>query len=172
MVAEGDNGLLRQIRRGSRKFRVNQRHVSVSAGEKRLVFKRLAVLLQCFDQRLIGRFPALLARDDGTQISAQTGYSLRMQMRLRFGHRQEDCLVSVFRAPLCDGVEIAHGVQFVAEKLRAQRLFLRGGIHVQNAAAQRELSHALDQTCTGIARPGQAADEIRHAVFCADPERH
>ena len=172
VVAEGDDGLLRQIRGGGREFRVNQRHVSVSAGEKRLVFKRLAVLLQCFDQRLIGRFPALLARDDRAQVLAQPRRALRVQMRLRLRHGQEDGLFHVFRAPLGDGVKIAHGVQLVAEKLRAQRLFLRRRIHVQNAAAQRELSHALDQTCTGIARPGQAADEIRHAVFCADPERH
>ena len=172
MVAEGDDGLLRQIRGGGREFRVDQRHIPVGAGEKRLVFERLAVLLQRFDQRLIGRFAPLLARDDGAQVLAQAGYPLRVQVRLRLGHGQEDSLVNVFRAPLRDGVKIAHGVQLVAEKLRAQRLFLRRRIHVQNAAAQRELSHALDQTCAGIARAGQAFDQLRHTVFRTDPKRH
>ena len=40
------------------------------------------------------------------------------------------------------------------------------------AAAQRELSHALDQTCAGIARAGQAFDQLRHTVFRTDPKRH
>ena len=74
MVAEGDDGLLRQILGGGREFRVDQRHIPVGAGEKRLVFERLAVLLQRFDQRLIGRFAPLLARDDGAQVLAQAGY--------------------------------------------------------------------------------------------------
>ena len=95
-----------------------------------------------------------------------------MQVRLRLGYRKQNGFVNVFRAPLRDGVEIAHGVELVAEEFRAQRLFLRGGIHVQNAAAQGKLSHALDQTRAGIARAGQALDELRHAVFRAGSQRH
>ncbi len=172
MVAERDDRLLRQIRGGCGELRIDERHIAVGAGKERLIFKRLAVLLQRADQRLIGRFPALLARDDRAQILAQARRALRVQVRLRLRHGQEDGLFHVFRAPLGDGVKIAHGVELVAEKLRAQRVFARGGIHVQNAAAQRELPHALDEARAGIARPRQPGDQIVHVIFRPAAQPH
>ena len=93
-------------------------------------------------------------------------------MCFRLRHGQKDGFVHVFRAPLGDGVKIAHGVQLVAEKLRAQRLFLCGRIDIQNAAAQRELPHALDEARPRIPRARQPLDQLLHAVFRPAPERH
>ena len=172
VVAERDDRLLRQICGGRGELRIDERHIAVGAGKERFVLKCFAVLLQGVDQRLIGRFPALLARDDRAQVLAQPRRALWVQMRLRLRHGQEDGLFHVFRAPLGDGVKIAHGVELVAEKLRAQRVFARGRIHVQNAAAQGELPHALDEARAGIARPRQPGDQIVHVVFRPAPQPH
>ena len=172
VITERDDRLLRQICGSRGELRIDERHIAVGAGKERLVLKCFAVLLQGVDQRLIGRFPALLARDDRAQVLAQPRRALRVQMRLRLRHGQEDGLFHVFRAPLGDGVKIAHGVELVAEKLRAQRVFARGRIHVQNAAAQGELPHALDEARAGIARPRQPGDQIVHVVFRPAPQPH
>ena len=84
------------------------------------------------------------------QVGAESGEAAWMQAGQRscVGRRR---LRHSFGAALGDGIKKAHRVQLIAEELGADGLIVRGRKDVENAAAQRELSRALDEARAGIA---------------------
>ncbi len=66
----------------------------------------------------------------------------------------------VFRPPLGTGVEGAHGVDLIVKELTPHRLVHQGGEHVQDAAPQGELSHALHLLAAGIPGGHQAVRQL------------
>ena len=64
-------------------------------------------------------------------------------------------LIQVFRPALADGVEAAHGIQFVSKELGTDGLLHLRGEHVQNTATDGKLTHALHLLAPGVAGGGQ-----------------
>ena len=71
-------------------------------------------------------------------------------MGQHLGGGQQQRLLDVFRPALGGGVKLAHGVDLVVKELAPHRLIHQGGEHVQDAAPQGELAHALHLAAAGV----------------------
>ena len=128
--------------------------------------KRFAALLLC-----LCLFAALLPGNQCAKIGAEPRNAVRVQVRERLRDRKKHGLVGVFRAPLRDGIEKAHGVEAVSEELRAQRLSMGGRKYVQNAAAQRELARALHKARAAVSRARERGGQVVQRIIRAAAER-
>ena len=104
------------------------------------------------------RQPAALAQEEGPALPHEgEDAAARLPQKLR--HRQQADLVHVPQPPLGQGVKDAHGVDLVVKKVAADRLVHPRGEHVQDAAPEGELAHALHLVAAGVPRrrqvPGQ-----------------
>ena len=167
MVAEKDGGVLRDVIRRAGKLRIDERQIAVRRGEADAVFQLFTVGRQRFDEGLIRRFAAVLPDDVRLQVGAESGEAAGMQTGQRLLRRQEEGFVTVFGAALGDGIKKAHRVQLVAEELGADGLIVRGRKDVENAAAQRELSRALDEARAGIAGGGELFGQLVEVITAA-----
>ena len=94
-----------------------------------------------------------------------------MEERNGLGDRKKHGLIEILRPALGERVKKAHRVQLVAEKFGADGLVVRRREHVENAAAQRELSHALNQRRAAVARADETSRQRIKVVFRAAFER-
>ena len=160
VVAEIDRRIRRQIVRCAGEFRIDQRHIAVGRREAHAALKRLGVLGQRFDERLVRRAAAPLPRDQAAQLVGQPLRALRMQPGQRLCNGQQHGALRVLHAALADRIKEAHRVDLVAEELDAHRLLMRRGINVDDAATHGELPHALDERAAAVARLRQAEDQL------------
>ena len=89
----------------------------------------------------------------------------------RFGQRQKLRFVEARLRALRFGVELADGVDLVAEELDAHRAIGLGRVDVEDAAAARELAGHFDQVHLRVADAGQVAGEDFDVEFFAAAHR-
>ena len=171
MVADGNHGTVRNVIGGGGHFRIDQRHIPVGSGIVQAAFVFIQVFFQRGDQGLVDVFPPLLAGDQGGNIFAQPCHAAGMKPRLGLRHRQDGDGGDVLTAPLGRRVKEAHGVQFVAEEFRPNRLILCGGENVQNAAPDGELSRPLHHAAAVVPGGGETGGQVFHGIFPANLQR-
>ena len=164
VVAEQHHGVPGNIIAGGGKFRIDQCHIPVCRREGNAVFQLFHIRLQGVDEGFKGVLAPLLPGDERADVGAQAGDALGMQPGGSFGNREQGGFVDIFRPPLGDGVEEAHGVQFIAPELGPDGLIVGGRVDVQNTAADGKLSHTLDQGGAGIAGIRQFSGKILQFV--------
>ncbi|CAN3974866.1 Lineage-specific thermal regulator protein, partial [Dysosmobacter welbionis] len=102
--------------------------------------------LRVLPQRLDDGLRLLLFRQllrQGGQLVRKTGQASGGAVGQHLRRRQDPGGGHVPDPPLGAGVEGAHGVDLIVKKLAPHRLVHQGREHVQNAAPQGELAHAL-----------------------------
>ena len=80
--------------------------------------------------------------------------------------------VDIFCPPLGEEVEGPQGVHLVVEELAAHGLLHQGGEHVQDAAPQGELAHALHLLAAGVTRSKEALRQPLQVCPLPDFQRH
>ena len=91
-----------------------------------------------------------------------------MKSRLSLAHGKNHHAVDILTTALGIGIEIAHGIQLVAEEFRSDRPVGGGGEYIQNAAPEGELTGALYHTASAVACLGELADQIIQRVLLPD----
>ena len=86
------------------------------------------------------------------------------------GGGQQQRLLNVFRPPLGGGVKLAHGVDLVVKELAPHRLVHQGREHVQDAAPQGELAHALHLPAPDVPGGGQVLGQLVQIADAADAQ--
>ncbi len=140
-------------------------HIPVSSRVIQTVFKLFQVFFQSGDQRLVYILPPLLTGDERRDVPAQTGDALGMEAGLGLAYGQDGDGIRVFAAALGADVEVAHGVQLVAEKLRPDGLVGGRGEDIQDSATEGKLTAALHHAASAVARGGKPPDQIAHGIF-------
>ena len=90
-----------------------------------------------------------------------------MQPGLGFADGQDHHGFHIFRPTLGGGIEIAHGIQLVAEKFTAERLVGGRGVDVQNAAADSKLTGAFYHGTATVTGMSQAGEDFLNGIFLA-----
>ena len=131
-------------------LRVDGRQIPVRGRRGRAAPQPLRVLPQGLDDPLrLLLFRASSVRQGGELLRQPRQAALRaVGQHLR--RRKDQRGVHVPGPPLGGGVKGAHGVDLVVEELTAHRLVHQGGEHVQDAAPQGELAHALHLVAAGV----------------------
>ena len=168
LVAESDEGVVRDIVEGGGKIRVYQSHVPISGRMSCLIFQLLQILLQSAYQLLVGIFSPLLPGKKGMNILAQTGDSLGMHTQLGFPYGKNGNAVGIFRAPLGDGVEEAHGVQLVSKELRPDGAVTGRGENIQNAAPDGKLPGTFHHAAPAVPAGGELPAQLLQGVGTAN----
>ena len=81
-------------------------------------------------------------------------------MGQHLGGGQQQRLLDVPGPALGGGVKLPHGVNLIVKELTPHRLVHQGGKHVQNAAPQGELAHALHLAAAGISGGQQPLGQV------------
>ena len=126
--------------------------------------------LRVLPQRLDDGLRLLLFRQllrQGGQLVRKTGQASGGAVGQHLRRRQDPSGGHVPGPPLGAGVEGAHGVDLIVKKLAPHRLVHQGREHVQNAAPQGELAHALHLLAPGI--PGGEQLLRQRAQLCLPP---
>ena len=87
-------------------------------------------------------------------------------------HREEHRLVQMAHPALGGGVKQAHGVHVGVPELHPHRVVLGGGEHVQNAATQGKLAHALHLVAPGVAQGRQGIRQLGGVIGAAGADGH
>ncbi len=167
-LAGTDDGVRGQIVKRGGLVRADGGHIAVRAGWRDSLAQQLGIVQQPLTNGgmlLLQAAGGILDAPGGVGSGALSGKGQQL------GCRQNTHLAAVQHAALRGRLEFAQAVQLVVEKLTAQRAFLPGGEHVQNAAPQGELAGTLHLIGAGITGGGQAAAEVLHVVPRAHLQR-
>ena len=167
LVADHNNGVLRDIIGGGSHLRIGKRHIAVRSGVLQPVFVFFQILGQGFDQRFIGIFPAALPGDQQTQIFAQTIQPHGMQPGLGLAYGQYHHLIYVFAPALAVRIKVTHGIQLVTVEFGTERTVSGRGEDVQNTAANRKLTGAFHHGAAAVTGTGQPDQQSVQIVFPA-----
>lgn len=99
--------------------------------------------------------PALTGKEI-VDIICQTGTAAGVQFRKNLRRGQQQRLIEIFCAALAGDIKIAHGIQLVTPEFHANRRRGGGGVHIQNAATEGELSRALYQRAAAITQRSES----------------
>ena len=167
LVADANDGIGGDIIHGAGQFRINQGHITVRSGILQAVFVLFKVFRESGDEGLVDVLAALLAGDQAFQILAQAGQTLRMEGGLGLADGEDQSLLNVVGTALGGGVEVAHGVQFVAEEFGTDGMVGGGGEDVQNAAADGELTGALHHAASAVTGGGEPGNQLLQGILGA-----
>ena len=152
MVTDHNHRVGGNILHGGGCFRINQSHIPVRCRMMDTVSVFFQIFFQSGDQSFIDVFAPLLPGDHGLQIFAQTGNASWVQTGLGFRHGKHRHQLRILRSALGCRVEIAHGIQFITEKFRAEGLLSGGRENIQNSAPDGELTGTFHHAAAAVAR--------------------
>ena len=148
-------------------IRVDGRQIPIRRPQGRAAAQPLRVLPQCLDDGLrLLLFRQLLRQ--GGQLVRQTGQAARGAVGQHLRRRQDPGGGHVPGPPLGAGVKGAHGVDLVVKELAPHRLVHQGGEHIQDAAPQGELAHALHLLAPGVSggeQPLRQLSQVRLSPY-------
>ena len=148
-LAEKHHRVGRQVVDADGHLRINGRQIPVRRPQGRAAAQPLRVLPQRLDDGLgLLLFRQLLRQ--GGQLVRKTGQAALRTVGQHLRRRQDPGGGHVPGPPLTCGVKGAHGVDLIVKELTPHRLVHQGGEHVQDAAPQGELAHALHLLAPGV----------------------
>ena len=166
-VLDQHDRVFRQIVERSRHLRIDEWQVLVRS-------RQAAGLLQPFGVALNVRFQLrMLFPPCGQRTAHGPGkavHAARRKVRQRFHARQAAQSLNLLKPPLAAYVKGRNRIDFVVPELDAIGVRCLRREHVQNAAAHRELSRALDLDAALIARAGKLLCQSfkRRLLTCSD----
>ena len=153
-LTQKHHALRRQVMDARRPLRVDSGQIAVRAAHGGPAAQPLRVLPQGLDRPLRLLLFGQFVRQGGQCIRQSRGAAGgRVGQHLR--RRQHQGGPDVFHPPLGPGVKGAHGVDLIVKELAPHRLLHQRGEHVQDAAPQGELAHALHLLAAGVTGTGQ-----------------
>ena len=158
-LAEEHHGIRGQVVRAACGVRVDQVQVAVQAAYLRSVPEPLRVSPEGLDQGVPALFFGVLHRQL-FQLVRKMGRAAGGQPRQHLRRRQQQRRGDVFRPPLGAGVKGPQRVDLIVKELAPYRFFHQRREHVQDAAPEGELPHALHLVAAGVARLKQLGGQF------------
>ena len=160
-VLKKDHRILWNIVARGLSVRINHRKITVDRRKDSVVFQPLEVAAQGFIQI----FMLFSARGEQLlYVLFESLHTARRQIRQNLAVGEAGERLERPSAALRADVEVRHRVHLIAEKFDADRIFLTGGEYVQNTAAHRELSGALDLRTATVARAHETQGQLLQLV--------
>ena len=149
--AEEHHGIRRQVVRASGGVRVDQAQIAIQAAYLRAAAETLRVSPEGLGQGVPALFFGVLHRQL-FQLVRKMGRAAGGQPRQHLRRRQQQRRGDVFRPPLGAGVKGPQRIDLIVKELAPYRFFHQRREHVQDAAPQSELAHALHLIAAAIPR--------------------
>ncbi len=162
-----------KIIKGTCKFRIDQRHITIGGGKQGPVFQRLGIAVEIFLQAR-----GIKAAGMGIDASGKRAQRLR-QSRFAAGIEAWQCFrrrhhtdgLCILAAPLAGHIEKGHLIDLIAPEFHAHRFAFRGGKHIQYAAPTGKLTRTFHLVAGLIARAQQTILHVLNGDGIAPAER-